>query len=294
MKCILVDGDILVYRAGFAVQSNDDNPPVSHALQAVKMMLNNLHYKNAAGAKDLEQYRTVVYLTSDDSSNFRYKIAKTKPYKGNRTKARPIHYDAIREYLIVYRDAELVFDMEADDALGITQMALSFTANNALMGQTYLNRDNSTIVTIDKDLDQIPGWHYNFVKDKRYYVSKRWAYQNFCEAMLKGDAVDNIRGYEGIGPVKARQAMAACRRDKKEMIQAVYDLYVTKYNEEYFMEMGNLLWIRREERTGWEPDLETLRKNRSHVHMVSAAASKDVSPCKLEQRRTMSSLKSLS
>ena len=290
MKYLLVDGDILVYRAGFAVQSKDNDPPVSHALQAVKMMLRNLHNKNAVGAEDLEQYQTWIYLTSTDHSNYRYDIAKTKPYKGNRTKRKPIHYDAIRDYLVENHQAQIVFGMEADDSLGIAQMDSSFKASKALMGQTYLIQDRSTIVTIDKDLDQIPGWHYNFVKDKRYYVSKRWAYQNFCEQMLKGDAVDNIRGYEGIGPVKARGILNACKSDKVEMIQIVYDLYVTKYDEEYFMEMGHLLWIKRDER-GWEPDLKTLRKNRSHAHMVGGAASRKGSGHKYRGKRGMSSLK---
>lgn len=247
MKYILVDGDIIVYRAGFA--TNDE--PLSHALHAVKMMIQNLHYKATFRCHDLESYAFFLYLSADDKSNFRYDVAKTKPYKGNRKQDKPVHYHDIREYLIKHHEAKVISGIEADDAMGI---------------ENCRDIATRTIVTIDKDLDMIPGYHYNFVKDKGYYISRRIAYENFCIQMLTGDSVDNIRGYEGIGPVKAGKIIRSCRRDKAKMIQTVYDLYTTKYDEDYFMEMGNLLWIMRQEDRKWDPDLAELRQNRSEAH----------------------------
>ena len=256
---LLIDGDIIIYRAGFAVQSKrnmrveEDGeisyPPVSHALQAAKMMLNNILNK-------CEHTEYVVYLSSDDRSNFRYDIAKTKPYKGNRTKPKPIYYQAVRDYVTKMYHTEHVYGQEADDALGI---ACLHTTEEVLCLHS-----NAVIVTIDKDLDTIPGWHYNFVKDKKYYVSRTGAYRYFCKQLLIGDPVDNIVGIKGIGPVKAEQIMKTCKRDKAKMLQAAFDLYD---NEELFLEIGRLLWIRREENETWLPDLESLRRNKSHVHL---------------------------
>ena len=283
MKYLLIDGDILVYRAGFAVKDG----PVSHALQAVKMMLNDMVRRNASGARELEQCQTQIYLSSNDKSNYRYDVAVTKPYKGNRKAPKPEHYDAIREYMTEHHGAFVVSDMEADDALSIGQMNLAF--HPKLGGQLF--PETCTIATIDKDLDQTPGWHYNFVKKKRYYVSKTQAYRIFCTAMLTGDSVDNIRGVEGVGPVKAAAAMKYCGRDKGKMIQHVYDIYTTKYNEDYFMEMGHLLWILRQEDKPWAPDLKTLRKNKSVMCLVSGAGSKAGSRRKLNSKQGQSSLK---
>lgn len=239
---LLIDGDILVYRAGFAVQSGavgegDDieYPPTSHALQAVKMMLNNIHQK-------CRYDQSWIFLSSNDKSNYRYEVAVTKPYKGNRTAGRPVYFDAIREYLVDKHGAVIVYGQEADDALGIAS-----------------NTTDTVLVTIDKDLDMIPGWHFNFVKDLKYYVNRTEAYRNFCVQMLVGDSVDNIVGVKGIGPVKAAKAIAEAKRDKARMLQIVYDLYD---DEDLFLEMGKLLWIRRNEDEIWEPNLQNLRKHK--------------------------------
>lgn len=249
MYKILIDGDILVYRAGFAVGDG----PLSHALQATKMMLNNIHNKMTDGNAQWDAYERKIYLTSEDKSNYRYDKAVTKPYKGNRSADKPQHYSEIRSYLVDQYHAEVVYGMEADDVLSI---------------EACKDLEYSVIVTLDKDLDQTPGYHYNFVKDKFYVISRREAYENFCRAMLVGDPVDNIPGFEGVGPVKAKQAMKICKGDKTKMINLVYDLYTTKYDEDYFMEQGHLLWIRRKENEGWDPDLKSLRAGKLDLDMA--------------------------
>ena len=46
---------------------------------------------------------------------------------------------------------------------------------------------NRCIVSIDKDLDQIPGNHYNYRKDLFYEVSEAEAAYNFWVPVLTGD-----------------------------------------------------------------------------------------------------------
>ncbi len=60
-------------------------------------------------------------------------------------------------------------------------------------------------MSIDKDLDMIRGWHYNFIKDKKYFIDDQQAIKHFYTQILTGDRVDNIIGLRGIGPKKAEK-----------------------------------------------------------------------------------------
>src|SRR5690606_28686427 len=135
----IVDGDILVYRVGFA---NRDGEPLSYTLQSVKTVLDSIYSRFPAQGG--------VYLTGKD--NFRDKIATIKVYKGNRDPLnKPEYYDEIRQYLIDYHGAEVVDGMEADDKMGIEQ---------------WKRKDRGTVIVgIDKDMKCIPGYHFNWVKN---------------------------------------------------------------------------------------------------------------------------------
>jgi len=113
------------------------------------------------------QVKSILSKFSEDSTyriflqgggNYRDRIATIQPYKGNRDpSARPKYFDEIRSYLVDFWGAEVITGMETDDACGIEQ---------------WKHKDRSTcIVSLDKDLDNIPGWHYNYVKDEFYYVT---------------------------------------------------------------------------------------------------------------------------
>jgi hypothetical protein len=56
-----------------------------------------------------------LFLTSNDKSNYRFEVAKTVPYKGNRVAPKPHHYNTIREYLISRHKAVVIEGKEADD-----------------------------------------------------------------------------------------------------------------------------------------------------------------------------------
>ena len=67
--------------------------------------------------------------------------------------------------------------------------------------------EEAFIVSIDKDFDQVEGWHYNFVKKQQYYISKTQGLLNFYMQFLTGDRIDNIIGVKGIGAVKAKKLL---------------------------------------------------------------------------------------
>ncbi len=107
-------------------------------------------------------------------------------------------------------------------------------------------------MSIDKDLDMIRGWHYNFVKDKKYLIEDHDAIKHFYTQILTGDRVDNIIGLKGVGPKKAEKILEDCVTEE-DMYKAVLKAYDN--DETRVLENGQLLWIRRKENQIWSPAL---------------------------------------
>lgn len=215
MHHALIDSDILVYRIGFA--TNDDTEDMS-----IRTMAGFLEDLLLIDLPDVQTWE--LHLTG--KGNFRDDYAVTLPYKGNRKGAeKPTHYKLLREYLEVSWKATVNHGIEADDMLA--------------MRQTYLG-DNSVIVTLDKDLDQVPGWHYNFAKKDLYYLDQQEADFRFYKQFLTGDTVDNIQGVKGIGPKKAEKLLEG--KTAAEM----WSVIVEHLGEERAIENGHLLYMLRQ------------------------------------------------
>lgn len=278
----LVDGDILVYKCGFAIEhsryniylngeehfgpiaiykykkdipdwckdetncnivAERDIEPLENALQAIKLTIEAILQET--GAKEFQ-----IYLSGKD--NFREKVSVTRVYKGNRDPAyKPRYYNEIKEYLVKYYNALIIDGMEADDAMGIEQY------KNILPDIPEVPCDMecySIICSIDKDLNQIPGWHYNFVKKEKYWIDENVARRNFYLQLLAGDIVDNIQGIKGMGLRGAEKALDGCRTEKEyyERAAAQYRTAYGDKGEEMLNEMAQLVWIRREPEQGWK------------------------------------------
>lgn len=225
----LVDGDVIAYRSACTVPVEE---PKEYALHNAKLQMEKFVDLFDRG---LEMR---VFLTGE--GNYRDKVATIQPYKGNRKDAvKPPYLADVREYLAYAWRAELVNGREADDALGCTQ---------------YAAKDKSTcIVTVDKDLDGIPGWHYNPVKDTHYYVTLEEANIFFYTQLLTGDRVDNIRGCDGIG-IKKAQKLLANLTTELQLYNACRAAYTGKYGmdgDRFLEENAKLLWIQRKEGESW-------------------------------------------
>jgi hypothetical protein len=222
----LIDGDILVYRIGFASQDTTDKLAIARMAEFLEELVMR---------PDVGDYQG--FLTG--SNNYRNEIAKTAPYKGNRVGEKPIHYDLLREYLQKAWAFEMQEGQEADDAIGIAAYA-------------FPDPEDYLIMTLDKDLDMIRGWHYNFIKNKKYLIEEYDGIVNFYKQILTGDRVDNIVGLKGIGPVKAAKLLKDCvtEIDMYKAVLAAYD-----NDEERVLENARLLWIRREPNQIWSPPL---------------------------------------
>ncbi len=219
----LIDGDILVYRIGFASEGETQSIAISRMAVFVEELVMMPEIGDYQG-----------YLTG--SNNYRKEIAKEAPYKGNRTAAKPMHYDFLREYLTKSWGFEMVDNQEADDAIGIEAYKMDV--------EEYM------IYTIDKDLDMIRGWHYNFTKNEKYFICEEDTMRTFYKQILTGDRVDNIPGLKGIGPKKADKILGEATKEP-ELFKLVLEAYDNDL--ERMTEMAQLLWIRRKENEMWQP-----------------------------------------
>jgi len=98
---------------------------------------------------------------------------------------------------------------------------------------------------IDKDLNMIPGWHYNFKKKETYFVSPESAYIFLMTQILTGDAADNIKGLPKVGPVKAANLL----KDKKlddllGIVLKEYQKIMGSVWQEHFIKVANCILIR--------------------------------------------------
>lgn len=220
----LIDGDIVTHRVGFT--TNDD--PFWIALVRANEMMELL-------LNDTKATSYEVYLSDSYENNFRKRLDSN--YKANRTAPRPVHYEALKRHLVAEWDAELAPGMEADDMLGIRQTERNYTPTLASVDWVAYD---SFIASIDKDLLQIPGSHYNFVKKEWKYVTPIEGIREFYKQLLIGDVSDNIRGIRGIGPVGAGRLLNGLSTE-----QAFFDLVRKLYNDDERLLMnGRLLKIK--------------------------------------------------
>lgn len=256
----LIDGDILCYRCAFAAEktkyvvlypeadesighefyntfkdipkdipkewiwSRKEVEPEELAIQATQATLQSI--LNKLGTDSYE-----IYLS--DTFSFREKLATTARYKGNRDgQQRPVHYGVVRQALLREGACICPDQLEADDMLGIRGTGLG---------------SECVIVSIDKDLLQIPGRHFNWVTDSYTEIDGREGCLRLGCQILSGDATDNVPGLPGIGEVKARKYLegSTSTRDMVSRIQELYKAQRGEQGEQYLLEQGAMVYILR-------------------------------------------------
>jgi hypothetical protein len=262
-----IDGDILPYKVGFATQRMiylldvEGEHSCSHllvtkskakvtkflkatpdllvttlffieeplqAINTLKLSLNGI--VKGSGCKAFK-----VVLSGKD--NFREQVATIQKYKGNRDGSeKPYHWQLLRDWLAEKSYTIISEGEEADDVLSKAMM------------QGHVG------CTIDKDLNNTPGDHYNFNKQEKYHVTEEEAMHNFYTQCLTGDTADHIPGVKGIGPAKAKKLLSGCitKEDYESCVRRAYKgAYV--HPVEALTEIGQLLWMRRKEGEVWLP-----------------------------------------
>lgn len=282
-RTAIIDGDIVVYRAGFASQdyshkvmdqsgdvldefsskaeANDYaelmnmNGDIETTIETEVLpkshddvdMIVDVMIKNIIVGSESTDY--IVYLTG--STNFRNDVATIKEYKGNRSSStRPVHYQYIREYIADKHPTITSDNCEADDLCAIRL----FNEFKKAKSSKRKKDCEAILCSIDKDLRNIPGHHYN-IKDKKIdWVTPKQANRHFAKQLLTGDNVDNIPGIsffsenkKKVGPKTADKMLGESTSIEDLYIKVcdVYREYAGDNWEDKLQEVGTLLWMQR-------------------------------------------------
>lgn len=175
--------------------------PINHARQAVHTIFKRSIDKALEhfGLSDVNQMNMEVLLSGP--ANFRKDIATIAVYKGNRKAELPHWYQVCRDTITESYGATVVNGWEADDQVSIRARQLEAD------GIPYI------VATIDKDLDQIPGVHYDYRQHVFYDVNKFDAEMFFWKQCLTGDSTDNIPGCYRVGDGAAEKLLAKWTED---------------------------------------------------------------------------------
>lgn len=199
----LVDADSIYFRTCCMTKKKNE------IRQNIDHMMNEI--RRAVMTDDL-------YVAVKGRGNFRKDIYPE--YKANRPTLQPDLKKALEyahKYMVDKHNAIMANGMEADDLVSIWAYECMDS-----------NRDYA-VVGIDKDLLQIPGDHYNFVKKEHTNVDVDTADYNLMRQCLVGDSSDNIQGIRGIGVKKADKILAGVpMRRRWNRVRAAYRMHNTR------------------------------------------------------------------
>lgn len=107
-------------------------------------------------------------------------------YKANRAcLKRPEWLEHVREHAVLKWKAQIVNDREVDDMCGIC------------VTQEQNQGNQPVLVSLDKDLRQVAGRHYNFVKEVEETISPLEALRIFYKQVITGDLSDHVPAFDG-------------------------------------------------------------------------------------------------
>ena len=240
---VIIDADSILYTVGWV------EPSPAKGRASVKASIKKI-------MEDTEAETAMVFVKG--SNNFRFQVdIEYKAHRGidpDKKKRVDLLYEFAREEYTVCDDAE------ADDYCGI--YATKATAE----GKSVV------IAHMDKDLDMLPGYHYNFRKKESYQTSVEESYRFLMQQLLTGDAADNIKGIHRLGPVTAKKILDPV--PVHLLYPTVINTWKTKQPEDWqnnFWKCANCIFIRTDEadlrpltmdelneRFSWSTDLRSL------------------------------------
>lgn len=197
MSYIIVDADSIIFKAAIVATSKSE-----------------IRSNIKAAIKEIERecFMGEMKLAVKGRGNFRYSVYPE--YKSNR---KPLD-EKVRErinyghkYMVEYFEATMADGMEADDLVSIWCWEC-------------INEGIPFVLAhIDKDLNQIPGPHYNYNKKEHYTVTPEDGYRFLAKQWVMGDSTDGIPGVPGWGPKKTDKLLDTVGVDRLESrVRALY------------------------------------------------------------------------
>jgi DNA polymerase-1 len=240
-RVALIDGDVIVYKAAWAAETGIEWGDGVHTLHVDPATLADIAETVLAQIESaLKPTKTIITLS--DSKVFRHDFFPE--YKANRKLARkPIAYKAARAYMEAQPNVICRTALEADDVMGILATGDTVHARDT---------DERIICSVDKDMKQIPGLHYDWTKDTEVRtVSALEADAFFYAQCLAGDSTDGIPGIKGVGMVKATKMLMGSAKDTAW--EVIVDAYAKHgHDETYALTMARLVRILRAEDYNFE------------------------------------------
>lgn len=216
-RVALIDGDSFAYRLAAAVEktrylvgayeyaTHKEAVAAASELEPIWSRKEGGTLKEAVDLLEHKMERSIAraqcsvfhVFVGSPTPTFRDHLARIRKYKGQRPwGGGPEHLGALKSYLTSQWGAVVAAGEEADDML-------SYTARELTDG----GQNTTVVIGNDKDLDQIPGEHYDWVSDKLYSVSDAEARLRLWVQVLSGDVADNIAGCWKVGASKAQRAV---------------------------------------------------------------------------------------
>lgn len=179
----------------YSIELNYEPEPESHAIKVLENSLNSLETLLSVHVQGIGERK---YFLSRGGS-FREKLNPL--YKNNRAGIhRPKHLNFLKDYMTEKYGAICKYgELEADDLLAMNQ------------------NENTVCCSIDKDMLQFPGHHFNFVKNRYTVVTEEEGNRSLYKQLLTGDNADGIPGLKGVGPKTAEKLLNG--------VSEPYDMY---------------------------------------------------------------------
>jgi len=206
LTTLLIDADIFAFQAcsrnEHAIKWDDDIWTLHSDEAECKHTFDDMIDKLV---KRSECDKHILCFTDRTTTNFR-KTLVDPSYKANRKEVRkPLALPGLEAYAYENHRSARYPSLEADDVIGI--LATKYK--------------NCIIYSEDKDLNQIPGLHFD--GKELYRVTPEAGYQFFMSQVITGDATDGYKGCPGAGPAAAKKLLTS--RAPHDYWLAIVDLY---------------------------------------------------------------------
>jgi 5'-3' exonuclease len=166
--------------------------------------------------------KTSMVYQGKDHFNFRSYFYPT--YKANRPET--------PEFMRIWKNT-IIEEYSSLGAVGVKVIESDDVLNIGY--NKFKEKYDLIIVSADKDLNQIPGEHYNPRVNKSYFVDNIEAYTNLCIQTLKGDPTDNIQGIYKVGDVKAKAILGEFESSYK-WVEKIHKAYKSYFKETWYSE----------------------------------------------------------
>ena len=202
-RTMIIDGDMLLYRVGFAceVETNWGNDLWTLHTNLSEMKVEVISFIEKTKQRLSAEDAKIIF---SPKRNFRYNLFPA--YKANRKgKRKPMGMKPLRAWMDLEFDTETAENMEADDLIGIMC--------------TY-NPDDYIAVSGDKDFGTLPITWYDYLKDKLVFTTPEYADYFHYVQCLAGDTADGYPGVKGIGTKTAMKLLDKNGANWKTVVDA--------------------------------------------------------------------------